>query len=118
MKVALVKNYDGLDWFGDMPEAFAGNEAQAECHWLEEENRIPIARDFAWHTNGITDRCLDIYDVDYYDVDNCTKVANWLERRLNGEWGPCSDTLRKDYELILSLARRALNLGTGIVIEL
>lgn len=118
MFVALIKSFEDIEWFVDIPQVRFESDSKVELHWLSEQNRLPIAQDFAWNTNSKTGRLLSIYEDDYYDADNCSVIAAWLNKRLAGDWGACPDGLRSDYELILSLARRAIDLGTGIVIEL
>ena len=67
---------------------------------------------------SLDDSCgalLDIGDVDYLDSVQCERLLPWLRQRLASSIGI---ELRELYEAMRSACERAVELGTGVVIEL
>ena len=58
---------------------------------------------------------LDLSDADYYEASKCVILKKILEDKLKE---PCEPRLRELYGILYRYVQRAIDLGTGVVIEL
>ena len=115
MKFELIKKLDGLEMYGYIPclpiecndegERFVGEEADS---WL-------LLEDFVPEIDKLFDNLLDYGDVDYLDAGKCELIKKWLDNRMQEEISP---RLRDLYNVLYGYVTRAIDLGTGVVIEL
>ena len=116
MKIELIKKNNGLEMYGNIPclpveikndegERFVGEEDDS---WL-------LLEDFV---KGIDDVCandLDYGDVEYFDYKKCIILQEWLNKRFESEMTP---RLREVYGRLRDFIKMAIELKTGVVIEL
>jgi len=118
MKFELIINSEGLDMYDDIPclpvedselggkgERFLGEESDS---WL-------LLEDFADVIYPICNHVLSYGDVDYFEVDRCKIVKEWLEDRMKK---PMTTRLEFLYGILMEYVERAIELGTGVVIGL
>lgn len=115
MKYELIKSMEDLDLYGDVPclpvelddsrgERFVGNESDA---WLLLGHFVP----------GIDKVCanlLDYSDVDFFDSNQCAVIKKWLEENKVTD----DSRLNELYDVLYDYISRAIELGTGVIIEL
>ena len=58
---------------------------------------------------------LDYGDVDYFDTVKCIKLNDWIKERLTK---PIDDKYRQALEVLKSYCEHAIELKTGIMVEL
>lgn len=115
MRFDLIKKMDGLEMYGNIPclpenigdfgERFVGEESDS---WL-------LLDDFVKGIDEICDNDLDYGDVDYFDVEKCKKIRQWLSKRLQR---PMSSRIKYLYEILNNYINEAIDRNTGVVIEL
>ena len=103
------------DFYGDIPETFTAPASAFECFEWPLEDQELLAADFVEPINDLCGTNLDIYDVDWFDAHRSVLLAGWLSERLQK---PCTERLHELYTVLLDYATRAVELGTGIVVEL
>lgn len=116
MRFELFLDMHNLKYYGDIPEKPENRQGSVEL--FEFDRRIYAAlmnEDFIDEVNKFCDSCLDLTDVDFFDKDKCVKLKFWLEQRLTRELNPL---LKPVYEKLLNYSARAIELGTGVVIQL
>lgn len=116
MRFELVKTFDGVSsYYGNIPDTFHAPAGISEKTGFTLEDQRAIVGDFVAPINDVCGSCLDAYDVEYFDAKQCEKLMEWLEDRLQA---PCSSRLRHLYDTLLEYAKRAVELGTGVIVEL
>lgn len=116
MKIELINKLDGLTMYGDIPclpveikngegERFVGEENDS---WL-------LLEDFVYAIDEVCLNELDYGDVDYFDVEKCKILINWLQGRRAYVLPPRLQVLYDQMELYM---RKAIIQGTGVIIEL
>lgn len=116
MMFELIKNAEGLDMYGDIPclpweltseigERFVGEETDS---WI-------LLEDFVPEIDAICTNVLDYGDVDYFNAEKCRLILNWLIKRKERDMTSRLVELYNCLELYLT---KAIELGTGVVIEL
>ena len=115
MKYELIKMYDDLEMYDDIPclpieldnsigERFVGEESDS---WLLLNHLVP----------GIDKKCpnlLDYGDVDYFDSSKCIILKKWLEENKVTD----NPRLSELYDILYDFVSRAIEMNTGVVIEL
>ena len=115
MKYELIKKMEGLDMYGDIPdlpveldssigERFVGNESDS---WL-------LLDHFVKGIDKVCPNLLDYGDVDFFDGSKCIILKKWLEEHK----GTDSLRLNELYDILYDFVSRAIELNTGVVIEL
>lgn len=115
MAFYLVKSLDHVNYYGNVPEPVPGHEDAFDEHALSQSDIKALNGDFV---DSINDRCgtlLDLSDVDFFDADKCRILVAWLDERLEGDPGEVLEPL---YRKLREYACRAIDLGTGVVVEL
>lgn len=116
MKFELVIKPDHLQMFGNVPclpvklsdegKRFVGDASDAQL----------LLDDFVPALDRICpENVLDYGDVDYFDEKQCAAIREWLEGHMPGL---TSFRLRRLYETLYSYVSEAVELHTGVVIEL
>lgn len=116
MEFALIKDLKNLDMYGDIPETFGATEEQTEVYSGDEKDADMLWRELLPDMcKNIEDCLLDYGDVDYYDASKCVIIKKILEDKLKK---PCEPRLHELYTILHGYLNRAIELGTGVVIEL
>lgn len=115
MTFELFHTLDGMGWYGHIPQAINAPAGSTEVYQLEDSDFGLLNRDFIDPVNDLCDTLLDDGDVDFFDAKKCALLIEWLEDRLKK---PCPNRLREVYLRLLDYAKRAVELGTGVVVEL
>ena len=116
MKFELVKNIDKTELYGDIPclpceldsdvgERFLGEESDS---WL-------LLNDFVPEIDKICKNTLDYGDVDFFDASKCVIIKGWIEMRKRKSM---SERLMELYDQLYIFVLKAIELDTGVVIEL
>ena len=116
MQFELIKDLSLItEYYGEMPETFNASDDAYEVYKWTLDDQMLLAEDFVTPINELCGVCLDVYDVDYFDSTKCVLLKSWLENRLNA---PCATRLQELYGVLLDYASRAIDLKTGVVVEL
>ncbi len=116
MRFELFLGLQNLKYYGNIPEKPDDRNGRVEIYKFDDEVYAPLFdEDFIDEVNALCDSCLDLSDVDYFDKDKCVKLKDWLEKRLSKELNPL---LKPIYKKLLDFAARAIELRTGVVIQL
>jgi len=118
MMFELIINPEGLDMYGEIPclpvydweldgkgERFVGDEPDS---WL-------LLDDFVEKIYPICENDLSYGDVDYFNKEKCIILKKWLADRMKKPMTPRLELL---YGVLRDYVDRAIELGTGVVIEL
>ena len=115
MAFELVKSLEGVSFYGNIPESFGAPEGSFEKYRIEESDVLLLNEDFVDSVNDACGTLLDYGDIDFFDAEKCKALKNWLVARLNRD---CEDRLAELYGKLLDYAEQAIDLDTGIVVEL
>ena len=116
MRFTLIKSLSEIvDYYDDIPEIGSAPSSAYENYKWDLADQSLLAEDFMDPINDLCGTVLDIYDVDYFDTEQSRMLKSWLEERLKQ---PCDERLRELYTVLLDYATRAVELGTGVVVEL
>lgn len=115
MTFELVKDYSGLEYYGDIPETPSEPDERVEVFQLEEEDWDILNDGFIDPINSLCNTVLDYGDVDFFDSDKCLLMRTWLIEKLKQNLTEREKCL---YSVLLDFSERAIRLETGIVIEL
>ncbi|MCQ2092349.1 MAG: hypothetical protein MJY85_06675 [Fibrobacter sp.] len=115
MKFALILDYAGLEYYGHIPVVPYPPDSRVEVFYFEDEENDLLLEDFVPPINQACGTLLDDGDLDYFDQAKCTILKSWLEERLPNI---SSDILVNLYRKLLEFAARAIELNTGVVVEL
>ncbi|WP_293673213.1 hypothetical protein [uncultured Parolsenella sp.] len=120
MLFALVLKPEELTYtYGDIPNVPSSTNDAAEVVSFDLPGGLSIDDFYEQFVEPIDARCgalLDYGDVDYLDGDACASLAAWIPAR-------CADEglfpwVRGLYGKLLEYAKRAVELDTGVVVEL
>lgn len=115
MYFALFLNLEGLNYYGHIPEIPKTTE---KVILYELKNGWDDADLFADDLDEIDDRCnalIDCGDVDYLNSAQCALLEAWIEERLRKQITPRYQEL---LEVLMSFCHRAVELNTGLLIDL
>lgn len=114
MSIQLFLRLDGLDYYGDIPEKPDDSNGIVDEYALSSNDIKMILNDI----DSIDDACdvlLDNGDVDFFNCEKCAKLKEWIDNRLKIAMEP---RYRKILEVLKDYCIRAIELNTGVVIEL
>lgn len=114
----LIKSFDGAqDYYGEISQyTEEGYSKNTEYYQIEtDEERDLLLSDFMNPINNLCGTPLDYGDVDWFSAENCVKLKEWLDDRMQQ---PCDERLRKLYFILHGYASRAIELNTSVVVEL
>lgn len=114
MRIDLFKSFEGASYYGDVPEASSVPEDQVESTLYGFDTDWHAIIDFAMKVNDACDTALDISDVDFFNVQQCRELV----KLLNDPIATDDAALAKFAVDLKVAAQRAVELGTGIVVEL
>lgn len=115
MAFSLVKSLNHVSYYGNIPEPLPGYESDFDEFRLEQDDLILLNDDFVDPINETCGTLLDYGDIDYFDASQCKELCMWLEDRLGKD---CDDRLAVLYRKLHEYAIKAVELGTGLVVEL
>ncbi|PJM73707.1 hypothetical protein CS006_00475 [Bifidobacterium primatium] len=116
MMAVLFHDLDNIEsYYGNIPNGPYGPKTHSEVYRMHESDRDPMDEDFTDPVNAICGSTLGYGDVDFFDARQCRLLAAWLETRLTQ---PIDPRLAEIYRRLDDYARRAVQYGTGVVIEL
>ena len=116
MEFALIKDATNLDKYGDIPETIGATEDQAEIYCGTFEDGIMLCDKLLPSMYEKIDNCLlDLSDVDYFDAAKCAIIKKILDEKMKEA---CEPRLHELYTILYGYVNRAIELGTGVVIEL
>lgn len=115
MSFYLVKSLDHVNYYGNVPEPAPGHEDAFEEYVLNQSDIKALNDHFV---DAINDRCgtlLALSDVDFFDADKCRMLVAWLDEQLEPSPEEIAEPL---YRKLREYACRAIELDTGVVVEL
>ena len=116
MKFELIKMMDGLKIYGDIPSLPVDySDEQGERYVGEESDSWLLLEDMVHNIDPLINNLLDYGDVDYFSKEKCIVLKKWLNNRKEKEMSP---RLNELYAVLSEYVDKAIDLGTGVVIEL
>lgn len=117
MKIELFKSLEGvIEHYGDIPESHNLPESQVESKRYAMPNNLSLLSDFAMEMNSACGTLLDISDIDFLNATQCKKLVSFVEA-----YGQTSGAQAMPKQFLSDLAmfaKKAIELDTGIVVEL
>ncbi len=114
MRIDLFKSFEGVHYFANIPQSFGMDDSIVESKRYSYDAPWGIISDFALLVDDPCDVLLDIGDVDFFNVSQCKKLLEVLDTISYPEFKEMSEFI-SDLKVA---AKRAIELGTGIVVEL
>lgn len=114
MMFALFHNLDNVGHCGYIPDVPLHSNERVEIYSFDLDLWLLIDKDFIDPVNNLCGTLLDNGDIDFFDARQCRLLAGWLEARLEQ---PIDSRLADLYRKLADFARRAIEYGTGVVIE-
>ncbi len=119
MRLELILNSSLIKrHYGNVPDTYGAPEGAYESYtpnFEANDYKDDFDLDFVEPVNALCHSLIDRGDVDYLDASQCELLVPWLEKRLKR---PCPHPLDCFYSRLLEYARRASELGTGVVLDL
>lgn len=116
MRFTLILDFTGMTYYGGkIPNTPFPPDSRIEEFTLNEQDCETLCGDFVDSINDYCDTLLDDGDIDYFDKAKCILLKSWLEKRLPSV---SNERLKSLYGKLLEFANRAIELGTGVVVEL
>lgn len=112
----LFHDFEGVNYYGRIPEPPLELTPQVEHYSMEPSDEKLLNKDFIAPVDELCGALLDIGDVDFLNARQCRLLAAWLKTRLTQD--SLNPRLRTIYTILLDYAQRAIEYGTGVVIEL
>jgi len=114
MAIRLFLDLNDLKYYGDIPEKPESSLGRVEEYPLSSDDIKLFIKDIDSLDAACND-LLDFGDVDYFNAEKCGKLREWIRERLEQ---PVSARYREILETLMSYCERAIELNTGVVIEL
>ncbi len=117
MWFVLFLDLNNLEYYGYMPKIPKDREGRVEIYRFDipREYWDCFEKDFINPVDGQLDALIDIGDVDFLNADKCKKIIEWLDDRLTK---PTPPVLKPFYEKLREYSFRAVELNTGVEIQL
>ena len=117
MWFVLFLDLNNLEYYGYMPKIPKDREGRVEIYRFDvtREHWSLLLDDFIDPVCNLCEALIDIGDVDFLNADKCKKLKGWLEKRLQRD---VPETFKPIYEKLLEFSSRAIELNTGVEIEL
>lgn len=115
MTFELVLSTAGVGYYGYIPFPTPQSKKNFEKYYLEEGDGDLLDEDFVDSIDAVCNALVDVGDVDYLNAEQCKILREWIADRLTRS---CADRLKVLYAKLDEYAARAIELGTGVVIEL
>lgn len=114
MSIQLFLSLDGLDYYGDIPEIPEDYNGIVEEYPLSSEDIKMLLCDID-SIDTACDVLLDFGDADFFNREKCEKLNEWIDNRLKNTIAP---RYRETLEVLKDCCNQAIELNTGVVIEL
>ena len=114
MAIQLFLDLNGLKYYGDIPEKPENSYGRVEEHALSSDDIRMFMEDID-SLNATCNALLDLGDVDFFNAEKCGKLRKWIGERFEK---PISARYREILEVLKNYCDRAIDLNTGVVIEL
>ncbi len=114
MAIQLFLDLNDLRYYGDIPEKPENPFGRIEEYSLS-FNDIKMIMEDIDSLDAACNALLDLGDVDYFNAEKCGKLREWIRERLEK---PVSARYREILETLMGYCERAIELNTGVVIEL
>ena len=118
LNIVLYKTLGGTSGYGDWPNfPDDWNDPRVECWSLDfdENDEILLEEELVEPINKLCGACLDFDEADFFNAAKCEQIKAWAEGETQSEQ---PDVLAAALPKLRDFAARAVELGTGIVIEL
>lgn len=120
MMIALVLKPEELTCtYGTIPNVPSSTNGSAEVMNFDLPANLSIDDFYEQFVDPVDAQCdalLDYGDVDYLDSGACSALSAWIPSRCSDE--SLSPWVRDLYNKLLDYAKKAVELGTGVVVEL
>ena len=118
INLVLYKTLGETSGYGDWPNfPDDWNDPRVEC-WsldIDEAEETLLEENLVKPVDKLCDACLDFDEADFFNAAKCGQIKAWAEGEMRSELpGVLAAVLPK----LRDFAARAVELGTGIVIEL
>ncbi|KXB33067.1 hypothetical protein [Atopobium deltae] len=114
MRIDVFKTFDGVSYYGDIPQSFGLDDAIVESKRYSFDVPWSMLSDFALLIDDACDVALDAFDVEYIRYEKCNKLIDLLNTISYPEYKEM-DKFIADLKVA---AKRAIEYGTGVVVEL
>lgn len=114
MAIQLFLNLNGLKYYGNIPEKPENSSGMIEEYALSSDDIKLFIKDID-SLDVACNALLDLGDVDYFNAEKCRKLIEWIRERFKQ---PVSARYREILETLMGYCERAIELNTGVVIEL
>lgn len=114
MKFYLAKTLNGIGKYGDIFDLSNESNEKVESFEIEEDDFALLEEYFI---DSINDKCnslLEYGDYDFFDVDKCKILKNWLEENIANNSVKRLDEL---YNKLLEYTNKAIQYNTGLAID-
>ena len=114
MAIQLFLDLNDLKYYGDIPEKPENSFGRVEEYSLSSDD-IKLLMEDIDSLDAACNALLDLGDVDYFNAEKCEKLREWISGRLEKT---ASTRYREILETLKGYCDRAIELNTGVVIEL
>ena len=114
MAIRLFLDLNNLEYYGYIPEIPANPEGRIEEFKFVENDEEFFEQDID-EIDSVCNALLDLYDVEFFNAEQCALLSNWIEERINK---PIEPRYKEILEVLNNYCKRAVTLNTGVVIEL
>ena len=115
MRLILIRDFQGLHYYGYIPETNNARKEQIEVFELNKEDEDLLDKDFVTSVDDLCHSLIDPGDVDFLNADQCRLLLGWLRERLKD---PLEPRLEIIYNVLVRFVQKAIELDTGIVFDL
>lgn len=115
MQFELFLDLSDLDYYGNIPEIPDPLKGRVEIQRFTNDGDLTLLLNDIDELDGYCDALLDNGDVDFFDASKCAKLKEWIDERLQK---PTVPRYREILEVLRDYCRRAVELNTGVVIDL
>lgn len=114
MYFALILENKGLTYYGDIPNIPYEPSSQVMIYCLSKEDLKLFLR-IVDELDSFCGALLDNGDVEYFSDDKLLKLKEWLDKYIKEIY---DNNLKNLLMILLKYTKRAIELNTGVVIEL
>lgn len=118
MWFVLFKTLEGVPYYGDepdVPEPLPDPRVEIYNFDIGKEYLGYFKQDFINPVDERLNALMDYTDVDYLNTEKCIKLEFWLKERLTRD---LPEALNPIYEKLLEYASHAVELKTGVIVQL
>ena len=112
MEFRLIKTQTPTSCYGSIPDVDDQNDI--EVHQFDAQDMDLMLDDFRFKVNSICGTLLDVGDIDFIPADKCPDLIAWIEEQED----TCTPRIRGHYDILKQFAQQAVELQTGVVVEL